>query len=782
MNRFIVALFVILASSVSVSEATEVTIEHQDVTVWSPTQTVTGKVIPPEAASGTLYINGEGQTFTVSQSDSSFSAEVMLGDGENTIVATVDSQGTPIYSDSLRLTLGYNIQPELEIVPEISGSTVDLNLHLVSNPGSVTIDFQWSEDPGNPQNLGLTSSGDSSANATIPDEAKVGEYYFDVRGVCSDGDTVRARTFVTVTPDSIYPFRIATDYAAWIDSAVVYEITPYIFEANGRFTDITARLPELADFGVTAIWIQPVMETEYGGQGYDIIDYFAVRGDLGTPGELRELVQTAKSLGLRVMFDFVANHSSIAHPYAEHSVQFGQQSHYYDFYQREFGDAPYSQHYHNHPDGFVYYFWEDLPSLNYDNPEVRKWISEAALYWIKEFDIDGYRFDAIWGVNARRPTFMQNLRRKIKRIKPEFLMLGEDKATWPESFDERFDVAYDWAPEESWVSHWTWQYNYSPGDNPTVFNHPNADARVSMLRNALTNDGNGYHPRAKIFRFMENNDTERFLPHHETRRTKMVATLLFNLDGVPMMYNGQEIGATSHPYETYRLFENGESISSQDESGLYPYYRSLISLRKGLPALQSDNFQEVTATPGDHIFAFRRWQEDQSVFCLLNMQDEYALTTLYLPMSDLNLDAEKTYYLTEQLTGQVYSGKPAELDSLNMVMLGYQAKMFVLADSVVTVETAPEPVSLPTEIMLAQNYPNPFNPATTIQYLLPEATDVTLTVYDVSGRIVETLVKKDQSQGQYTVKFNGQRYPSGMYFYRLTAAGHAQTRKMILVK
>jgi len=779
-GRSAVLLAIILASYPVF--AFDITIHKKSAEVWQRSLEINGEIDPIVSDTGNAFINGVSHDFSIDSETGEFFVPVEFGEGVNEFYVRIDSAQQSFHSDTLYFELGFELQPEIYAYATVSSNIVTLHTSVLANPDSSALSFFWTSDSDNQVPLVPENPGDSSTTLTIPAELSHGEYYFDVTAVDVSGDSAQARTFFTIDTSGITPFDIREDYAAWIDSAIIYEITPYIFEANGGFTDITARLSELLDLGINTIWIQPVMATGFGGQGYDIIDYFAVRNDLGTPDELRDLVQSAKSMGFRVMFDFVANHTSILHPYAEHTVEYGQKSHYYNFYQREFDNAPYSQHYHHHPDGFVYYFWEDLPNLNYENPEVRRWISEAALYWIREYDIDGYRFDAIWGVNARRPEFMQDLRRKIKSYKPEFLMLGEDKGTWPESFDNRFDVAYDWKPETSWVSHWSWQYNYDPGNNPTVFNHPNPDARVSMLRDALTNDGNGYPNDARIFRFMENNDTERFLPHHGLRRTKMVATLLFSLSSIPLIYNGQEVGAPSHPYETYNIFEEGVSIREQDEVDLYPFYQRLTSLRSSLPALTSGSFQELTAAPGDHIFAFQRWYGEQSVFCLLNLQDEYALTTLALPMNELNLDVDKTYYLTEQLSGQVYSGKPSELDTLSTVMLGYQAKMFVLADSIVTVDTKPKPIPLPAKISLAQNYPNPFNPITTIRYALPESGDVTLTVYDISGRRVSTLVKTYQTEGNHTAQFNGNEFPSGMYFYRLVTGEYSLTKKMILLK
>ena len=186
--------------------------------------------------------------------------------------------------------------------------------------------------------------------------------------------------------------------------------------------------------------------------------------------------------------------------------------------------------------------------MNYDNPEVQRWITESIKYWVEKYDIDGYRFDAIWGVTARKPEFTKQLRLALKRIKPELLLLAEDKASVSSVFDERFDAAYDWTPEESWVSHWSWQIDYNPDADSTIFNSPDQNLpRSSQLRNALTNNGNRYTRNAKIFRFLENNDTQRFIKFMSLDRTKMAAAFLFALDGIPLIFNGQEQEMMSIP-------------------------------------------------------------------------------------------------------------------------------------------------------------------------------------------------------------------------------------------
>jgi hypothetical protein len=93
-----------------------------------------------------------------------------------------------------------------------------------------------------------------------------------------------------------------------------------------------------------------------------------------------------------------------------------------------------------------------------------------------------------------------------------------------------------------------------------------------------------------------------------------------------------------------------------------------------------------------------------------------------------------------------------------------------------------EPGTLPLEFNIAQNYPNPFNPTTTIQYDLPEPSDVTLAIFDLLGRKVQTLVDDNQEAGRHVVSWNGGDKPSGIYFYKINAGDFSETRKMELIK
>ena len=762
------------------AEAQTVELTQRDATVWGQEQVVRGTL--EGATAGTLLINDEEIPFDAT--GGAFAVPVVLGAGENEVVACAAGA----CSDPLVLTLGYDLRPEVYLFATVTGREVAFEGHVLDNPDGGSLTFEWEEDPGNPQALSLAVLTDTTAAASVPDGAAPGEYYVNLTATDDDGDTFRARTFVTVSADGVTPFAIGTDHAAWVDRAVLYEITPRFFtnQYNGKLEHITQRIPELVELGVNTIWLQPIYPTANGQQAYDVTDYFAVWDVLGMEEDLDELVEAAHAAGLKVILDFVPNHSSIEHPYAQDAIAHGEASHYYDFYQRELDDAPYSENYNVMQVGemtFVYYFWDDLVNFDYDNPEVQRFIVEASRYWVENFDVDGYRMDAVWGVVARNPDFVQAWRRALKRVKPELLFLGETKATDPVNFDERFDAAYDWDADPDYISRWAWQRS---SQESTLFNTGLDRFRARDLRNALTNDGNGYAPNATILRYLENNDTPRFADNHSVAQTKMAAALLFSLPGIPMLYYGQEVGVTNQ----FPSFPLSVPIASYDDDGLFPYYQHLIRLRERFPSLTSATYEEVAVAPEEvagSTFAYRRWVEDgegENTLAVVNMGAEAVEAELALPIEDLGIGADEVYYLTDLFSGESREATGAELEALSLAVPAHTTRLFALADSAVSVPTpnAPAPTGNPSALALAQNYPNPFRSETAIEYETAGPGRVRLSVFDVLGREVAVLVDAVEPAGTHRVRFDARALPSGLYVYRLTTASSTQARRMMVVR
>lgn len=483
---------------------------------------------------------------------------------------------------------------------------------------------------------------------------------------CSDRHEPPTKLDKPPVSDSIPNWTLSSP--EWMKEAIIYEITPYNFVKNGTFKAITEKLPELKELGVNTIWLQPVTKSSSRGQGYDVVDYFEVNPDLGTEEELHELVDHAKKLKLRILFDVVLNHTSIYHPYAQNVIQNGDKSFYYSYYQMEMDDKPYSSFYNRNEEKFITYFWEDLVNLNYDNEDVQVWMIEMCKYWMQEYNIDGFRFDAIWGVIARNPGFIRRLIAELKNINPDFLLLAEDKGSDPNIFALGFDAAYDWTADMTWISQWAWEYEYDEYENLTMFNHPDSLKRKTLLQMALfENRDNAF----RLLRFMENNDMPHFITDHTISQTKMVAGLLFSLPGIPMMYNGQEIAKRGHPYTIEYVFKRENSIKELDNEGFFEYYQKLIQLRKENSLLSGKSLNEISVPSEEGILAFLRWSSDQNFIIILNLfgkNDEVML--------DLN-DVFPTYFRFENsqffdvLSNETFRVDDTDSSTINIPMKKY---------------------------------------------------------------------------------------------------------------
>ena len=416
------------------------------------------------------------------------------------------------------------------------------------------------------------------------------------RAVLECGDARAEELFERRLPDGEQPEADAATVAArprWVDEAVVYGVIPNRFGDTGGFRDVTARHDELVELGVTALWLSPINRSPEGDFGYAVTDYFALREDYGSEDDFRELVREAHRRDIRVLMDFVPNHTSIAHPYHRDAATLGRASRYWDFYDRG-------------RDGTIthYFDWAHLPNLNYDNPEVRAMVLEAFAYWVREFDVDGFRVDVAWGVKERAPDFWPAWRRHLQGIKPDLFLLAEASARDPYYFDSGFDAAYDWTED---LGRWAWE---------GVWDAATPGALVDALDGALSH----HRPGQLVFRFLNNNDTgTSFVGRHGTDLTRVASAALLTLPGVPLVYTGEEVGEIFSPYE------DTAPIVWRDRFGLREHYRRLIALRRSEPALHGPGgFEPLRAAnaPGVYAYARRPAGGGEPVLVVLNFAGE----------------------------------------------------------------------------------------------------------------------------------------------------------------
>src|SRR3984893_3906018 len=210
----------------------------------------------------------------------------------------------------------------------------------------------------------------------------------------------------------------------WVRDGVVYEIYPRAFSQQGNFNGISSRLDDLKNLGVTILWLMPIhpigQEKKKGtiGSPYAVRDYYAINPDYGTREDLKKLVDEAHRREMKVIIDIVANHTSWDNVLMKHP----------EFYVRD-------------ANGRITYphDWSDVAELNYDNPELRRYMTDMLKYWIREFDLDGFRCD----VAEEVPTdFWENARVELETLKSDIVMLAEGHKA--ELLRKAFDFDYSW--------------------------------------------------------------------------------------------------------------------------------------------------------------------------------------------------------------------------------------------------------------------------------------------------------------------------------------------------
>lgn len=361
--------------------------------------------------------------------------------------------------------------------------------------------------------------------------------------------------------------------AEWIEGAVVYGVVPPLFGDSG-FRSVTERLDALSAQGVDVLWLSPIFETDdLSHISYAPTSDRAVRADFGGPEALRVLVREAKKRGMRVILDFVANHTSWKHPHFLHAEEHGKASEHWSRYQRN-------------PDGTVRheFHWRWLKNLDVTQPIVRRDLTDALLYWVREFDVDGFRLDAAWGPRDRDPSFWPEVVAALRAERSDLFLLAEAGACESYWMEHGFDAAYDWTPK---LGEWSWA---------GVFEEPakaGARLRAALERCDAT-------PANQVARFLDNNDTDqRFVTRHGPALTRAATVVLHTLPGVPLLFTGSEVGAEYHPYA------DGPPLSWDDPHDLKPLHVKLAELRETVPALRRGAF-EILRTDVDSAFAFRR--------------------------------------------------------------------------------------------------------------------------------------------------------------------------------
>jgi cyclomaltodextrinase / maltogenic alpha-amylase / neopullulanase len=449
-------LVTLLSPTATLAGTRPITLEGDGGDAWTFDKNLKGEL--PESGCDSVLIASPGETVEAWQADGRFGAVVPLQEGDNEVRAICrlgETDRSVSEPQHWRVRLRDAPKAWIRIIPAEDGIVVSAGAsELAPARRAPIVRNEWRSVPENPQPL-TTADGATLGDAAISrDELLLhtptvgGEYQIMLRVTDALGRSDESTAAFVVEKGDVRASELAEERPAWLDSAVVYGIAPFFFGPRG-FDDVTARLDAIKALGVTVLWLSPITATEEGDFGYAVTDHFGLRDTFGTEADLRELITAAGVRGLRVIMDFVPNHTSEQHPYYLSAKQRGPASPYYDFYDRDAAGKV-----------TTYFDWENLKNLNYDNPEVQRYMIEAFAYWVREFGIDGFRVDAAWGVRERAPEFWPRLRHELKRIDPDLLLLAEASARDPYYDIVGFDATYDWTRR---LGEWAWHDVFEAG-------------------------------------------------------------------------------------------------------------------------------------------------------------------------------------------------------------------------------------------------------------------------------------------------------------------------------
>ena len=367
---------------------------------------------------------------------------------------------------------------------------------------------------------------------------------------------------------------------------VLYEMNIRQLTPEGTFAAAAKHLPFLRDLGVDAVWLMPPYpigrEGRKGALGsyYSVQDYCAVNPEFGSLEEFDFLVAEAHRLGMKVLLDWVANHTARDARWLREKP--------YDWYERDAQGA-----------AAVPWDWTDTAKLNYANHDVWQGQIDSMLYWVENHNIDGFRCDMAMLVPVE---FWQEVSKALHAAKPDIFMLAE--AEEQNLFDNAFDACYGWE-----VHH-------------LMCDIAQGKTRVDALRRWLYADRDRYPQSALRMMFTSNHDENSWSGSEFARlgeAVRIMAALTFVLpQSLPLIYTGQEVGY-DHSFE----FFDRDPLPSLEANKWSDFYRTLTSLKHRSKALDSGecggSFVEIRNNAEDCLMTFVREKEGSRVVCVMNV-------------------------------------------------------------------------------------------------------------------------------------------------------------------
>ena len=412
----------------------------------------------------------------------------------------------------------------------------------------------------------------------------------------------------------IFPSRFATTQP--VDKELWYKapITP-MDDLHGNLRGIIEHLDYIKDLGIDVVYLTPIFKSN-SCHKYDTIDYYQVDPSFGTTEDLKELVQKSHERGMKVVLDAVYNHTGREFFAFQDILEKGEKSKYLDWYFID--ELPPRGEWGEIPNFKCFGYYGGMPKLNLKNPEVEKYITDVACYWIKECDIDGWRLDVGDEISH---FFWKNFRKAIKAVKKDMLIIGE---IW--------HYAGDFLEGDEW---------------DTVMNYPFYLNLIDLLADEKINVSQfvqnlGYlkgRLNKKCYPLMWNlidsHDTARFLHlcHDNKKKQHLAAAFQLLLPGMPMIYYGDEFAmpGANDPDCRRGMYWDEEY---QDKE-MFEWYKQLLKVRKNHACIVEGEPIEIAARDEEETIVLTRKNGEETLALIFNCSSSARMFNEYAQKYDL---------------------------------------------------------------------------------------------------------------------------------------------------
>ena len=387
----------------------------------------------------------------------------------------------------------------------------------------------------------------------------------------------------------------------WVNRATIYQVWMRAFTPECTLKAVTARLPYIVYLGANVVYLSPLHP---GPNPYGINDFGAIDPRYGTEGDLKALIEAAHKLGLKVIMDMPFSQTGPDNPLQKRPGFFKTTK-----------------------DGRLELSSWRWPMPDFTNPQVREYFVGILLHWVRDVKADGFRCDVAASVPL---SFWEQARDALDKVNPETLILAESDR--PDDQRKAFDLNYNYSYFRALVA------VMREGE------------KASRIREQWENARSTYPRGARLLHFSDNHDQTRAVLQFGLKGAVAASVLNFTLDGVPFLYNGQEIAdsAATPWYENKAIpFPSArqridpkiavlmQAMGMKDERVItLEVYKRLFQLRKDEAALTSGQLLWINNTAPDSVLSFVRRRGDDEILVIVNLSNRTLAGSVDLPAAD----------------------------------------------------------------------------------------------------------------------------------------------------